>query len=329
MNGKRYTETPDIVIESRDPRKKEKLRILDEIVAKRKLEILSADYDVVPHFKKKADFIVYCDEFVSEYKRKDIRKVAGTVEKFKDFYVKKSLQMNQLNSVLCSDFMDYLKSNQSGLNGETPYNYWGKFKGIVKRAYMEGYLTKNPMEGIRFTGRKDSKERLSKDVLSIDELRVLNDTDCPNKEVKRAFLFSSFTGLGLAEIYDLKGEDIKKGVLKYKRKKTGAVVTFPLHKSALNLLGDKFKNDDHLFNLPSDTAVNQNLKTWMKNAKIDKHITFYCGRHSFATNILIQKTGSVKDVMDVLGHTSLQHTIKYVKHTDQSKNKAVTSLPEL
>ena len=57
-------------------------------------------------------------------------------------------------------------------------------------------------------------------------------------------------------------------------------------------------------------------------------ITFHCGRHSFAVNIL-NNGANIKTVASLLGHSSIQHTEKYTRAVDSLKQAAINSLPEL
>ena len=70
------------------------------------------------------------------------------------------------------------------------------------------------------------------------------------------------------------------------------------------------------------------LNRWTKRAGIDKHITWHCGRHSFATMILTNGA-NVKVVSELLGHSSLRFTEVYVRAMDEAKKNAINSLPTL
>ena len=70
------------------------------------------------------------------------------------------------------------------------------------------------------------------------------------------------------------------------------------------------------------------LRHWTERAGIDKHITWHCARHSFATNIL-SNGANIKTVASLLGHSDLRHTEKYIRAVDSLKEAAINSLPEL
>jgi len=64
----------------------------------------------------------------------------------------------------------------------------------------------------------------------------------------------------------------------------------------------------------------------MKQAGIHKNISFYCGRHTFATQLLLNGA-NLKTVADCLGHTSTTHTVKYLNYVDALKTEAIGALP--
>ena len=55
-----------------------------------------------------------------------------------------SIQFQEITPLICEQFQDYLKGPQSGLSGSTPYDYWKRFKGVLKQAVKEGVIKKNP-----------------------------------------------------------------------------------------------------------------------------------------------------------------------------------------
>ena len=96
---------------------------------------------------------------------------------------------------------------------------------------------------------------------------------------------------------------------------------------SLSLIGNG-EDYELLFKLPSHTGCLKSLKSWTKKAGINKHITWHCGRHSFAVNIL-NNGANIKTVASLLGHSGLQHTEKYTRAIDKLKEDAINSLPEL
>jgi len=305
-----------------------KKKLSENIRSKRELELSSNDYDFVPTFKKRVDFIKYYENYLLNYSKKDIRKVRYSLEKFKKFYSKQKLSFQKVTPKLCSDFKDYLISPQSGLSGETPYDYWKRFKGVIKAARLEGIIVKDPCENITFKGYQKFNSQLRKQVLTVNELQLLATVPCGNTEVKRAFLFACFTGLGIAEIRKLTWEKVVGKKIKIYREKNEQQIINDLPDTAIQILGTPEKPKDKIFNLPSDVAIGKNLKRWVAKAGIEKNISFYCGRHSFAC-LLLMNGANLKTVADCMGHSSTKHTLKYLNYVDDLKTEAISNLPKL
>lgn len=108
-------------------------------------------------------------------------------------------------------------------------------------------------------------------------------------------------------------------------------VNIPLNDGLLNLIGqpaDPENRAELIFKLPSYTMCIKSIQRWVKSAGINKHITWHCGRHSFAVNIL-NNGANIKVVSSLLGHSGLKHTEKYTRAVDSLKQDAINSLPEL
>ena len=112
------------------------------------------------------------------------------------------------------------------------------------------------------------------------------------------------------------------------REKNGKQIWNDLHPVALNIIGKPQEQTDIVFTLPSNVAISKNLKNWVKKAKIKKNISFYCGRHTFATQLLLNGA-NLKTVADCMGHTDTTHTIKYLNHTNKLKEEAINNLPSI
>ena len=64
-------------------------------------------------------------------------------------------------------------------------------------AVEKGYISRNPLFFVKIHDRI-TRERPQKQFLSVEEVRLLMETQCPvisRPQVKQAYLFSIFTGL--------------------------------------------------------------------------------------------------------------------------------------
>jgi len=333
-NGKRNYETLGIKIDPKDPtsKRREKREIANLARNNREIELVSSGYNYIPKHLKKIKFFDYAEAYLDNYKKADKAMIDATIKKFKAYMKNDSVRLSNINKKDLVGYAEYLKE-KAGLNGETPHNYFARLKKIFKDAHEHELITKNPCDGVKFS-RKGVTDTIKKDVLTENELKILYKTKCKFPELKTAFLFACNTGLGLAEIHELKWSNLRNGILKTKRQKTGAPINFKLKESALKLLGEPKSDNEYVFRLLNakgekltNNGAKHRLKVWLRDTEIDKHITFYCGRHTFATQLLIHGAG-LKTVMDLLGQTDQRSVLKYVNYIGELKEKAIESLPD-
>ena len=338
IQGQRFKEYLNIVLikpQTTDDRKhnKELKQLAESIRANKELLMAANDYNIVPAFKKNTNFLRYYENFLDNYSNKDKRLVKSSLDHFKEFIKTKEFKDNlfgkDVTEELCKQFKAYLDSK---LNGETPHNYFTKFKKVLKQATKEKILASNPALDIK----NIKTDGLKKDVLSIDEIQKLANTKAGNDDVKRAFLFCLNTGLRFCEVNELIWKNIDNNKMtvnqsKIEHSSTKSFKTIDLNSNCLKLIGERQSSETKLFNLPSFTGCLKVLKNWVKKAEIDKHITWHCSRHSFAVNLLNPDIAraDIKTVSGLLGHSSLRHTEKYTRYNDELKKNAVNNLPDM
>lgn len=326
--GDRWREFLKIRLSHKDPDRTEKKRIAERMRANRELELLSNATGHIPAHLTNMNFFVFAENYLSNYPFKDVRIIHNAVQKFKLAMGNSRLTFSQINPKVMEAFKDYL-IHESGLTGETAHNYYTRFKKVLKAAKIKGYLRDMPTADIRFTN-PNKDDTIRKQVLDSEELQQLANTFCGNPEVKRAFLFACYTSLGLAEIKLLKWSNINKGCLITYRNKTGELVNNRLNPTALAILGEPQGRNECVFQLQklSNNGVNKAIEYWVKRAGINKRITFYCARHTFACQLLIHGA-NLKTVADAMGHSSTQSTLKYLNYVQRLQDEAIDKLPIL
>lgn len=250
-------------------------------------------------------------------------------------YYRFNLNPRQFNEKMVKGFVDYLQANSTGSGAATAYE---RFKKVVRNVVKEGHLNTDPCTAI-VCKRNDC---FAKDILSENEIKALLQTHVTgeNTDTRRAFIFTLFTGIRWCDVIELRYSNIdyQNKTLKFEQAKTKghstkSVVEMPLRDdllaSIIGLPEEQGKcKDDLIFNLPSHTMCLKALRNWSKKAGIDKHITWHCGRHSFATNLL-ENGANIKVVADLLGHSGLTYVERYVRAIDESKKRALNSLPKI
>ncbi len=276
---------------------------------------------------KNQDFITYFENYVLNYSKKDLRVMKAVLSHFKTFSPPR-ITTKEITEKLCTDFKEYLSDN---LHGESPPTYFARFKKMLHQAKRDKIFRTNPAEDVK---NFKTDVSIAKDVLTIEELQLLANTHCGNEEVKRAFLFCCNTGLRFVDVKPLKWENINDEVLKVEQSKTkdkasdGGKVEVTLNQTAIKILGTPKDKEELIFKLPSHESTGKSLNHWVKRAGIEKHITFHCSRHTFGT-LLAYYESDILTISKLLGHTSLKHTSKYIRTSNEMKQKAVNSIPTI
>ena len=177
---------------------------------------------------------------------------------------------------------------------------------------------------------KPQKNSSIREFLTIEEVKQLMATPCRYDIVKRAFLFSCFTGLRYSDIKSLLWSEIRKAAdgrtlfLEHPQVKTRKIVTVPLSEEALKWMPKQQKDKEHVFHQMqiTSTTVEVILGEWMKEAGIEKHITYHCSRHTAAT-MLLTLGADLYTVSKILGHSSIKMTEVYAKIVDKKKLETV------
>ena len=242
-------------------------------------------------------------------------------------------------SNLNSQWLERLKSfllSIDGLSTNSASIYFVFVKGTIHLAYKEGYISDD------FIGKVDGIKRqpVDRHVLTLDELDVLSRTKCPNKMVKAAFMFASFTGLRLSDVELLRWEKIvtENGqcFMKFKQKKTGQFEKMPLCAQAVETLQSVQQlhaeyapdGDERIFILPGRSHLGVILNEWGFRSGLSWRLHFHASRHTFASMALSAGTAFFT-VSKLLGHRDLQTTEIYSHSFQKDQIEAVQGFPML
>ena len=85
------------------------------------------------------------------------------------------------------------------------------------------------------------------------------------------------------------------------------------------------KEDNKVFKSIANQTVNKDLRHIMKILGINKHISFHCARHSFATSLLHSKV-SLPHLQALLGHSNIQDTMIYARSLQEDLYTSMDNL---
>ena len=321
---------------------KETLELAKKIRFERAQQLLESGEGYRLKRQRQVDFINYFQTYIDNYTKKDVVMLKIALQRFKDFlsdtpeYTKylNGIKPDQLSRDMMLDFTEYLQTRSKGEGAKSLYQ---RFKKVINYAIDHDVMVKNPCKGVTI---KIDENVLTKDVLSQDEITTLMAThyNFESPTIRRAFIFSLYSGLRYCDVKALTfgNVDYSNRLLMFEQHKTkghsaNSGVVIPLNDGLLALIGQPQEGegkDTLIFPLPSHEACNLALKRWVTRAGINKHITWHCARHSFATNIL-SNGANIKTVSSLMGHSSLKYTEKYTRAVDKLKADAINTLPTI
>ena len=210
------------------------------------------------------------------------------------------------------------------LSQNSASTYYAKIKAALQIAVQRGLIPSNPTSKIKSIQQVPSQRVY----LTLEEIQRLANTPCSDPEVKRAFLFSCYTGLRISDVQSLTWDNVRSGRIELRVKKTNTPDWIDLSPTASKVVGNPGKPGERVFRLPPDGTIWMHLQTWGATAGITKHISFHVSRHSFAT-LMLQQTGDLYLVSKLMGHTDIKHTQIYAKIIDGRKRDAMMSMPTI
>lgn len=251
-------------------------------------------------------------------------------------YERRDINFAQINQRWVEGFRRFLSASMSRrgkteqpLSPNSARLYFAKLKAILNKAVAQGIISKSPA-----AATSNLKEvETTRQYLTIDELRRLAGTECRNEVLRRAFLFSCFTGLRYSDISSLTwGEVHRQGNftrIVFAQRKTGSLEYLDISPQAVPLMGERSEPQTLVFGeLPMPTSANRLIGTWCRRAGINKHISFHCARHTFAV-MMLDLGVDIYTVSKLLGHRNLSTTQIYAKVLDKKKQAAAMLIPHI
>jgi site-specific recombinase XerD len=327
QNGVRRTQTLNFKFKRKPSNDFERQEKKDLILAAKQIryemekKMLRGEYDFEEIAKKPVDFVRFFEECNSKNGNKEIRVNRATLNKLKLFLGRKSLLCSEVDEKFVLAFVAFLQGNLTGIS---PYNYAKKFRRVVLQAVKQGHIKTDPFASI--TLKKGTSQE--KDVLTYKEFDTLVHTLCTNGQVYRAFILSFRTGLRFCDVKNMVWKSVKEDSILLVQQKTGFPVSVPINRSTKALLGARKDPNDLVFNLPTHTGCSKILKKWVLRAGINKHVTWHCARHSFATNLNHGKI-DILTISKLLGHTSIAYTTRYTRYDSDFGREAIEGMPDV
>jgi len=230
-------------------------------------------------------------------------------------------------------FRSYIQSAQlrrrkGVIASSTAASYFTKFIEAVKQAYYRDFIPKDLSKQIKGIDEIDT----IKEWLFPDEIKLLKNTPFEDEELKSFCLFLIYTGLRKGDASKVKwSEFINDPTMGWTipriQGKTGNKIYHPINNNALDAIGGKVLDSTDLvfpwYKQKKD--YNGKMREWIKKAGIKKHITLHCFRHTYAC--LLQSKGyNHATIQQLMGHSNISTTMRYIKLLDSQLKEASDSL---
>lgn len=270
--------------------------------------------------------------------------VAKTVQRFettarylaeflKSEYKLSDISLKELDLSFIRKFDTFLKVKK-GCAHNSAITRLKNLKKIMRIAYSNDWIQKDPFVAYRFKFEETNPEFLTKEEL---EIIIHKEFSIERLEIVRdIFAFCCFTGLAFTDIQQLKFEHIVKDNngslwIRKNRQKTKNMCNIPLIGAAAFLV-EKYKNypscikNGVLFPVPSNQRMNSYLKEIADICGINKTLTTHVARHTCATVVMLANNVSLENVAKILGHSNTRTTQHYAKVLDTSIMKDVKNV---
>lgn len=251
---------------------------------------------------------------------------------FEKFLKNEDILMQEIDVTIIEDFREYilkakcLKKKDQFLAQNTALSYFNKIKATLRKAYKKGLLQTDINAAVDSIKEQESQRNF----LTMEEASRLFRTPCKKEIVKRICMFSLLTGIRYSDIAKLTWEEVQYSksegyYIRFKQQKTDRPVTLPISQEAFEFLGEKETQYKRVFYDLKKWDVDRLLPIWVKDASIEKHITFHCFRHTYATLQMAAGT-DIFTVSKMLGHKNIKTTQIYTKIIDEKKRETTNKI---
>ena len=246
------------------------------------------------------------------------------------FTMGQTIPVSQIDGGFMERYETFLKKQMVCMN--TVSFYMRILKAVYKRAVWQKMTVDNSPFCNVYTGVAKTRKR-ALDISLIKQIRSLTLNDEDERLARDLFLFSFYTrGMSFVDMAYLKKNDIKNGVLKYVRRKTGRTITVKWEQPMQEIVNNH-QSYNNIYLLPIikregrnersqyryvQYKVNNNLSALGERLALPSKLTMYVARHSWAS---IAKSADVplSVICEAMGHSSEKMTYIYLKSLDDYK----------
>ena len=335
-------------LEARDQYRQKHIDIIASLVERdiRRFKLIIKKFDELKIKYSADDIVVTFIDYINKYSFKNftlgiigqfrqmnklraVETYSTTLKSFMNFREDNDMIFEEITSDTMIMYEAYLHNN--GLSKNTSSFYLRILRAVYNRAVEKGItIQRYPFKHV-YTGI----DRTTKRAITLDDIRqikMLDLSEMPMIELSRdIFLFSFYTrGMSFVDIAFLRKDDLKDGILSYRRKKTGQILAIKWEECMQKILDRHRTNSNNPFLLPilrdptedcrrqyksALFRTNRHLKRIASMAGLTSGITLYTARHSWASAAK-NKNIPISVISEGMGHDSEKKTKIYLASLD-------------
>lgn len=246
------------------------------------------------------------------------------------------ISLPEVNSAYVYNLESFLKYDSSfkgktGIQNNSVVKYMRMYKTACKYSIRMGIIDKDPFNV--YDGKLHVTDAT---FLTQEELNLIENKKFSVKrleKVKDVFLFSCYTGYAPVDAANLTSHNISSDGndnlwIMTNRAKTAIRANVPILPPTLAII-NKYRNMQiGLIPKLSNQKMNAYLKEIADLCGIDKHLTWYVARHTFATTVTLGNGIRIENVSAMMGHTNIKQTQHYAKVLDKNIMEDMSKLKQ-
>lgn len=246
------------------------------------------------------------------------------------------ISLPEVNSAYVYNLEAFLKYDSSfkgktGIQNNSVVKYMRMYKTACKYSIRMGIIDKDPFNV--YDGKLHVTDAT---FLTQEELNLIENKKFSVKrleKVKDVFLFSCYTGYAPVDAANLTSHNISSDGndnlwIMTNRAKTAIRANVPILPPTLAII-NKYRNMQiGLIPKLSNQKMNAYLKEIADLCGIDKHLTWYVARHTFATTVTLGNGIRIENVSAMMGHTNIKQTQHYAKVLDKNIMEDMSKLKQ-
>lgn len=246
------------------------------------------------------------------------------------------ISLPEVNSAYVYNLEAFLKYDSSfkgktGIQNNSVVKYMRMYKTACKYSIRMGIIDKDPFNV--YDGKLYVTDAI---FLTQEELNLIENKKFSVKrleKVKDVFLFSCYTGYAPVDAANLTSNNISSDGndnlwIMTNRAKTAIRANVPILPPTLAII-NKYRNMQiGLIPKLSNQKMNAYLKEIADLCGIDKHLTWYVARHTFATTVTLGNGIRIENVSAMMGHTNIKQTQHYAKVLDMNVMEDMSKLKQ-